>query len=243
MKRWSGFNQHGLATPGCLLVLAGCLLLGGCVSNLHLRQQGRNATFAGDLELAHQKFAQAVQREPDDYRAQYYLGVNDLARKQPLEGQWALENALRLRPDDPEWTPQILDQIAEALYQQDQADKLEVFLRTTLGYYGQWNDYLRQAKYLAKIGDMDGAALAHHQAAYFAPAGYTSPYLAMADFYESINNQPKVELALRYAYHVNPKAAKVSQRLRKFGIVPGPTIAVSPPKLAANPEKSQAGVD
>ena len=235
MKPHSMLNQYRSTIPGVLMLTAAVVLSVGCVNNLKLRQQGHDATFAGNLELADQKYAQAVEREPDDYRAQYHLGVTRLAMGRALEAQWALEYALRLVPDDEQWTPRILDQLAEALFQQDRPDKLEAFLAKTIDYYGQWGDFLRQAKYLAKIGDMDGAALAYRKAAYFAPPLTTSPYLAMADFYESINDVPNAMLALRYAYHVNSRQPQVAQRLRQFGIVPGPTVALTPPKLAEKP--------
>ena len=141
-----------------------------------------------------------------------------------------MEKALALRQDDPKITPRILDRLAQAYYEQDRPENLTAFLARTAEFYGQPRDYLRQAKYLVKVGDVDSAKLAYRKAAYFAPSGDASPYIAIADFYISIDDQTNAATALRYGYYVNPKDGEVADRFRQLGLVPGPTQSLEPPK-------------
>lgn len=202
----------------------------GCETTTMIREKGYRAMRAGDLPLAEHHFARAVQREPEDYLSQYYLGVVYLRQGEPLKAQLALEKALTLRPDGSPRTGDILDHLAEAMYQRGRYDSLHAFLAKSASYYGRTEDYLRQARYLVKTGDIDQAKIAYQKAAYFAEKGDATPYLAVAEFYESINNAPEAVAALKYAYYVDPENEKVAAGLRKHGIVPGPTVAAEPPK-------------
>ena len=202
------------------------------VTNRMIREKGFDAINVGDWELARDKFAQATRRKPDDWMAQYYLGACEMHLGRPHQAQLALEKALILRPEDPRTTPRILDRLAEAYYRQDRVESLTAFLDETSESYGLSHDYLRQAKYLVKVGDMDAAELAFRKAAYFAQEGDVTPYIAIADFYAAINDAPNTATALRYANYIAPGNPDVAERLRKLGIVPGPTQTLEPPKPA-----------
>ncbi len=167
---------------------------------------------------------------PNDVEAQYRLGQTYLKLNEPRKAQIALEEALALSIEDREMRPQILDLMAESLYQQERYDRLYGFLQRAVESYGTTADYLRQGAYLQKMGDIDAAEAAYRKAAYFAKPGDVKPYLALAAFYDRINDPTKALQALRWAYYVNPQSPEVSDRLRDHGEVPGPTIAERPPQ-------------
>lgn len=219
------------------IVLAALVLLmllgqAGCETTLMMRQKGYDALRAGDYVEARHQFGRAVEKSPQDYLSQYYLGVTYLELGEPLKAQLALERALTLRPQGSARTGDILDKLALAMYQQGRYDSLHAFLARSASYYGRTQDYLRQARYLAKTGDLDSAKVAYRKAAYFADKGDARPYLAIAEFYSSFNDVPSAIEALRYGYYVDPTNERIADGLRKYGIVPGPTVAVEPPKPA-----------
>lgn len=203
----------------------------GCETTTMMREKGVDALRADNLELAEHHFARAAQREPEDYLSQYYLGMVHLRKNENLKAQLALERALTLRPETSEmYTGRILDMLAEAMFRQGRYDSLHTFLERSASYYHGTGDYLRQAKYLVKTGDIDSAKVAFRKAAFFAAKDDPTPYIAIADFYAGLNDVPNAVAALRYAYYVSPTNPEVAAGLRKYGIVPGPTVAVEPPK-------------
>lgn len=215
---------------GLVLMGLAITLTLGCENNIQIREKGLRSMRQQDLAGAEEQFARAAERKPTDFLAHYYLGEARIRQNRGLGAQLALEKALSIEPRNPEWTPLILDKLAEAIYIQGRQENLQAFLEQTVKTYGKTRDYLRQAEYLVKIGDLDGAKLAYRKAAYFADPKDESPYLGIAAFYESIHDVPNAVAALRYAYYVNPANPKVAAGLRRFGVVPGPTVAEAPPK-------------
>jgi len=216
------------------LIWAMCLplILVGCQTAADLREESRLALNRGQYDRALEKSSASVEKDPSSAHCQYQLGLSYLALDRGFEAQYALEKAHALEPNDKSLTPDILDALAEALYQQDRSANLYAFLDKMVETYTTTRDYLRQAEYLAKSGDPDAARLSYRKAAYFAEPGDVEPYLAIADFYTSISDQPNAVTSLRYANYVAPGNLDVAERLRKFGIVPGPTSAQAPPKPA-----------
>ncbi len=205
----------------------------GCTNHVVHRERGYDDYRQQDFAAAADDFQKAVTAKPSDYQAQYYLGVTQLKLDQPVAAQMALEQALALRSEDPAWRPRIADALAEAYYQQERVETLYAFLDNMVQtYHQQTVDYLRQAKYLGLMGDADGQKAALEKAAYFAGPEDETPYLALADFFLLFNDVPGAVAALKHAYYVAPKSEEVKDRLRGLGVVPGPTIAVAPPKPA-----------
>jgi len=214
-----------------LLTLALALLpLPGCQTNAMLREKGYAAINQQDWADARDHFAQAVQQQPNDGIAHYYLGLAELRLGDPLAAQLALERAYTLRKDDPALRDRILDRLGDALYEQGEYEKLDGFLGDIANQTTDPKDHLRHARYLVRIGDNDAAQLAYRKAAYFAPDGDAGPMLAIAAFYKAIGDQPNQRRALQYAYWINPDAPGLTDRLRDVGVVPGPTAAAEPPR-------------
>jgi len=211
------------------LWLALAALGAGCQSppNGLLRQQAADALMLGNAQRAQQRLELAVEQDPGDWKAAMMLGQIRLTQDRALDAQLLLERAQALRPEHPE-TPEILDGVAESLYRQDRYESLHNFLATVASDRGTTLDYLRQARYLTLMQDRDGARVALKKAARFAAPDDATPYLAAADYYESIGDVPNAILALRRAHAIKPTSRRVSQRLRDHGIVPGPTAALPP---------------
>ena len=202
------------------------------VTSTMMRQKGYQNINEGNWVLAREDFAKAVELSPNDAVSQYYLGLTELKLGNPLAAQLALEKAYTVAPDDPSLTPRIIDRLAEAYYAQDRQDVLMGFLNQTAEERGTTRDYLRQANYQFKTGDIDSAELSYRKAAYFAEADDSTPYIAIADFYQTLGDRENAVLALKYGYYVSPGDPRVTSRMRKLGLVPGPTHQEEPPKPA-----------
>ena len=197
------------------------LLVGGCDSNAMLRKHGIEAYTAKELDQAQDRFSQAVRQDPTDWKSLYYLGKVRLAQGRPFDAQLLLERALELRSSAPE-TPGILDALAESLNRRGRIEDLHLLLEQAVHDYGASYDHMRQGRYLVELGDIDRAKLAYRKAAYFAPEGDPDPFVALADFYESVGDRQNAVVALRHAYTIKPKSRLLQERLREYGIVPGP---------------------
>ena len=230
-------NRRSLAWLAGGAILA--TLLAGCstVSNisaenraLHQRELGIAAFNRGEYDEAKVRFQNALDAKPTDFRQHYWMGATELKLSRPVVAQTKFEYAWTLRQEDSEWTPKILDGIAESMFQQDLRDELVTFLGETSTRYGKTADYLREARYLVKIGDPDNAIVAYRKGVRLSTDGDPEPYIAIADFYESINDIPNAVTSLRYAYYLDPDSEAIADRFRQFGIVPGPTLKLEPPK-------------
>ncbi len=206
----------------CICLAACIVAAGGCQSNPVLRRQAGDELRWGDPAVAEQHMTLAVEQDPTDWKALYLLGQAQLRQQRPLEARLSLERALALRNDHLE-TPQIIDTLADALYQQADHDRLARVLAQACQDFGRPYDFSRQGKYLSLIGDADAAIIAYRKAARFAPED-PGPWLAIADVYESIGDRPRLIDALRRAYVLDSKDPKIAARLRQYGQVPGPTI-------------------
>lgn len=230
LAKWSaytgfkGFKRLMVAT----LLAAAFIPLAGCQKpNAFLRKEGMDAYADKQYELSHQKFSKAVNQEADDWKAHYYLGMIALKQDRPLDAQLSLEKALSVRSENQE-TIAILDALAESLQQQGKYANLAAMLQEAADRYGRPEDYLRQGIYLGKSGDVDGAKLAFKKAIRFAAKDDPTPFIALAEFYDSLGAGADALMALRQAYYIEPYNVRVRENIRRHGMVPGPTVAVEP---------------
>ena len=225
-----GSIRAAVLTCGLLVLTSG---LGGCSYNAyHEKQLGRAEMDQGAYAAARERFYEVTQQSRADWEGHYYLGLCDLELGEPVRAETALRQALAVMDSSDQWTPRILDAVAQSQYDQNEIDRLYAFLRAQIDYYGTWHDYARQARYLALVGDIDGAALAYRKAAYFSKNATEEIYIEIADFYESIGDQPHAVQSLKWAYWINPKHTQLPERFRKYGLVPGPTLREPPPTPA-----------
>ena len=230
-------------------------MCGGCLTNDMARLRGHQAYEDGDYAVARAYFQRCVHRDPTDWKSQYYMGLLALADGRPTVARHSLELAYVIRQDRTSLSPgrpklnepppppsyleddeagrwptlaQIIDAIAESLYQEGNAPRLAAFCQEAIDTYGTTRDYLRLARYLQLVGDHDGALATFRKAAKVAQPDDAEPYVAMANFYEAIGQDKEAILSLRRAHYVQPEDRRIADRLRGHGIVPGPTIQLPP---------------
>ena len=199
----------------------------GCESAPYLRQRGIEACQDARYERAEALLTRAVKLDPGVWQAHMVLGQVHLKRAKYLEAQHELELALSMNPSS-DHTPEILDALAETLLGQGNAGALHALLGKACADYGTTRDYLRQARFLGRLGDLDNAKIALGKASHFAAPDDPDAQLALADFYESIGNEREAIQALRHALYIDPDNAVIQKRLRAHGVIPGPTAAISP---------------
>lgn len=216
-----------LTAIAAVTILLSCL---GCESNAYLRKIGRDALSKGRIDNAEPPLRRAVRKDPTDWKAQFLLGQVLLKKGEPFEARQTLENALASRLDAHEKTPAIIDALAEANFQEGNYDRLANLLENACGSYGNTYDFLRQGRYLARAGDVDGAVLAYRKAARFAGHSDVRAYLEMADLFASLGNRPQAVEALRTAFAIAPNHRLVAEQLRALGVVPGPTLVNAAPR-------------
>lgn len=232
--QWTA-GAMGLALVLTAAGLGGCTVVSATRAQ-NQRELGVAAYNRGEYDLAQMHLRNAIEGAPTGAQQHYWMGRTLLAAGRPVAAQSSFEYALELVPLDPQWRPRILDGIAEAMFAQGLRDQLHSFLADCSTRYGTTADYLREASYLRKTGDPDGALVACRKAVRFAGDDSAEPYLAVADFYESINDVPNAVLMLRYAYWIEPQNRQIAERFRRFGIVPGPTLRLKPPDPDASGE-------
>ncbi len=207
-------------------LFASGLALSGCADRT--LYEGQMAFDDRKYELAEQKVTQVLAEDDTEWKALYLLGKIRLEQGRSAEAIVPLQKALALVEDESEPKEQVLDALSEAYLQQKQYDTLANLLQHAVNEDGELTDYLRQAKYLGKMGDADGALLAYRKAIRFAGPKNDQAYLALADYMESIGKTDQAILAVRKALYISPGNKKTMERLRKYGIVPGPAAAVRP---------------
>lgn len=212
---------------GKWLAAAMVVSLVGCVGVD--RQQGVLAYERGDYAEARTRFTRVVQAHPGDWKANYHLGLMALSEGNADDARVYLEQAYAVRADGPPThpqTPEVVDALAEAIYLQGDYIQLYGFCSEAARQYGTVRDHVRTGKYLMLTGDPDSALMAFDKARRLAPAGDASAHVALADLFEQVGDEDRAVLELRRAYGVNPRAEGVADRLRGYGIVPGPTVGL-----------------
>ncbi len=210
----------------------GFSLLSACQperESLRYQQQARTAIFAGDPAAAARAYERAAQEDPTSWKSWMGLGKMRLELNEPEAARIALERAIALRPRDPQATPEMLDMLAEAFYQQENEEQMYRFLTWMVSNYKASEDFRRQGVYLTRMGDVDNARVALAKALRFADEDDAAVYLAIADYYIVVNDSPRAIEALRYAHYLDPDSEDVARRFRQLGIVPGPTQRQVPP--------------
>lgn len=214
-----------LAVAVCgLMVAAGCY--NAPVEKLHAKRAMR----AGDYATATQKLQGVVEYDPADWEGHFLLGQAYLGQGRAIEAQSELELALAAKDRSSTHTPKILDALAESLLKQEQYEELYAFLDFQIERYQGWEDYARKARYLLKAGDIDGAALAYKQAAFFSRDEDADIYIEIADFYRERADQENELLALRWAYYIDNERTDLRPRFESLGYIFGPTLKERPPQ-------------
>lgn len=200
------------------------LTASGCVSNEVLEERAVLAMKQGDYVNAERHLNRAIKQDDTDWAAYWRLGQVRVAQGRPREGQIFIEQALNLRFRHEE-TPAILDSLAESIDAQNRPDDLKAMLERATQDYGTPRDYIRQARFLMKHGDMDGAELAMAKAQRISGNTDPSGHIAAGEFYESVGRTDQAILAYRRAYAINPDKP-TGDKLRRLGFNPSPSFGL-----------------
>lgn len=222
-------NSRWTVAATALLILSSAYVV-GCKTSAGYRRDARLALEAGEQQQAVAALTEGLERNPSNATNRYILGktLNDLG--QPIDAQPHLEIAADLLRDDPDRLSRVLDELARSYFLQGANEQLYAFLEGQTERLGRTSDYLRLARYMKQINDIDAAQSAYERAAYFAPIGDAEPYIELAEFYESINAVPQAVEAYRFALHEDPENPVIAAGLRRHSYVPGPSMKLEPPK-------------
>jgi len=202
-------------------VLAGCATPAPAETH---RRRGDHAMSINDHEAAAAEYEQVVARFPGDWSAQYKLARCYLELDRPAEARRALEIAYTQKPDRPE----VADAFAEALYEIGATERLFALLNERAEGTQSVHAWLRLAHYAMLTEDPDSARVAIETAIEIDDGQRVKPYLAAAEYAESIGDRAMTIRRLRQAYGIDPDNDRISEWLRSLGEVPGPTIALPP---------------
>ncbi|HAI11554.1 MAG TPA: hypothetical protein DCM28_07600 [Phycisphaerales bacterium] len=216
------------------------LTMFGChITNPTLREKAINAKKDGNTERALKLYSKALSQIDTDWRAMEGIANIRFEQQNWIDAQLGYEKIISLQPDNAR-VSHWLDRVAECLFKQGRADALQDMLRNANEQYGSSSDFLRQANYLTKVGDMDQAQVAYRKAVHFADKTDDAPWIAMAAFYELVGDKGQAIEALRRAHAINPANLSVADRLRHYGIVPGPAAGIQPtPAVPPLPQVEQ----
>ncbi len=209
-------------------------LLAGCATSVpQLRYQADGFRQSGDWEGALKKYDEVLAKAPEDFEARRGRGqcLLHLGRPQPAETELRL--ALTLIGHETPASAGLCDDIANAKIAQGDRAGLTAFLAEEVKRHGSSRDFVRQGRGLAAIGDVDGAIASFRKAeirGWDEGAGERYVvYLAIADFYGAMRDQPNALRYVQHAAHVNHNKPEIAGRLTRLGRVPGPSEWVAPP--------------
>lgn len=189
-----------------------------------LRAEGNEAYGKGDYYAALSAYEEYADRLPGQPVAQYNVGRTLLAMGEPGRAREHLMLANDVEPDNPVYA----DALAEALYQSGDKRALLAFIDRQVSRYNRVDDYFLKAKYLEKLGNVDGAEEALLIAARIDRGQTVEPQLQLARFYREVGDEDQELQRLRMALYFEPNDPYVTGRIRQLGHVPGPSYALIP---------------
>ena len=211
------------------IAFAACwfLLVFGCAMQtpVHvLRERGDAHFLRGEYEDAAANYAQVTDRYPGDWQAQYRLGTSLLETGDLTGARRALELAHSQRPGH----DAVAAALAEVMFRQGDERQLFAFLRERAQSRQSAEAYRALGHYSLEMGDPDSAKIAIETAIALDDGRSVEPYLDAAALAERLGDMDAAQRRLRQAYGINPHDARVTERLRELGEVPGPSLALPP---------------
>ena len=206
---------------------AGCQTTDEMVQNTPthlLMRKGEHAERYGRYEEAADYFSQVLQRAPGNQKALLQYGTVMLRLDEPVKARSAFHTAAIAEPGNAD----VVYLLARAEVESGQYDDAFRLLRT----YGIDNNdataWTLLAEYALQLDDPDTAQQAIGQAIQLVGDTSASPYLVAADLAERLGNDAEALRRLRQAYACDPSNTDTDRRLREYGEIPGPSIALEP---------------
>ena len=208
-------------------------LVTGCTGQRPLtvvRADAREAEQFGRIDEALADYQEYVDRDSVNLQARMDLARVLLELGKPKEAAIHADVAYSLRPDRED----VVDLFCKAFYEAGYNDSLMMRLRERAEGMGSVDEYMRLAEWSDRMGDTDQARMALLSAIRLAGDKRKEPYILLADIAERKGDKETAITLLRKALYVDihdgddKMDEKLAQRLRDYGFIPGPTIAISP---------------
>ena len=212
-----------------LLVLP-ALMLTGCQT-----QRAAHVAFADaerayvdqDYPAAIDSYEYVVSHKPGSIEAKksrLQLGRCYLATDRPVKAREQLEIALTHDPNSDE----VLDLIAEAALQLEDAEALYGMLRRSAQERNTSEAWTRLGRVMLQAGDVDEAEQALLRAARLDRGRSLESQLELARLYREVGDDDAALERLRMALFIDPSNPEVADLIRDYGKIPGPTFALRP---------------
>lgn len=187
-----------------------------------MRTRAHDAMWQGRWDDAEALYTELAKRYPQDWRVQFGLGSSAMHTNDLSLARQSLEIAHTLRPQNRE----IALELAEVMYLQDDRNGLFQFLRDRAEARNDSRDWLLLAEYSLMTDDPDSARTCLDQAVVVDDASSSEIYIEAATLSERMGDLDSAIQYLNTAYTIEPSNTNVQERLRAFGVVPGPTLAM-----------------
>ncbi len=209
-----------LATNGCSPVNKVKRTL--TLNDIHI--QAAIAENKGDDSRAHELWSEYVDLRPQSVLAQYRLGMVEMRLGNFEQASAHFRIAHDLKPGNIEY----IEALAEALARAGRSDSLMKLLHETIEEGELGSGQLRLARYAQRVGFMDEAREALLLAIARDAGQSPTPYLAMADFANTIGDKDTEIKYLRYVLWFDRADPTILARLESLGLIPGPSLATAP---------------
>jgi tetratricopeptide (TPR) repeat protein len=189
-----------------------------------LMKKGQHAERYGRYEEAADYYQQVLARAPGNQRALVSYGTTMLELDEPAKAAIAFNTAVLAEPGKAE----LVYLLARAEVENGKYDDAFGLLRTYASDNNDATAWMLLAEYALQLDDPDTASQAIARAIELVGDNSATPYLKAADLAERLGNEAEALRRLRQAYGRDPGNDDVDRRLREYGEIPGPSIALEP---------------
>lgn len=192
------------------------------LSDIHI--QAGVAESRGEDETALELWTEYVNRRPQSVLGEYRLGMVETRLGLYHQAAGHLRIAYDLTPGNLKH----LDALSNALLLGNRTESLMKLLRETIDEGKPGTGYLRLAHFAQQAGQMDEAREALILAVSQDQGKSIQPYIAMADFAESIGDTITEIEHLRMALWFDASDPDILARLESKGMISGPSLVIDP---------------
>jgi tetratricopeptide (TPR) repeat protein len=219
--------------PLPLILAATAALMTGCQpankvkSTLALSEIQNQAGYAesqGDDAKAIALWNEYIERRPHEAMARHRLGLALMRTGDPKTAADHFWVAHDLKPSRLDY----LESLVDALEQAGEQETAFQVLRDTIDEGGLAAGHLRLAKHAIRAGLIDEAEESIRIAAAVEGTKSDAAYRMMAQLARQTGDQEREITALRTILWFNSSDAETNARLRELGVIPGPSIVLSP---------------
>ena len=213
-----------MVTASVLLPVAGCESTPNAPTNL-LLEKGNHDFEWGRYEQAAEHYGDILDREPGDPKALEGYGRCMLALGRPADAAESFSLAVARRPGDRD----LLVLLAEAEFEAGDLDEAFDLVRTWALDNNDAVAWYKLADFARRSNDPDTARDSIIRAIEIDPDGSASYYLLAAEIdMDLLQNTTSALRRLRQAYGLEPGNQEISDRIRAYGEIPGPTLVLPP---------------